>query len=102
MVLFILLIGIMWYNDAQIKNRLYEKLLKDFVSKLVPCKIEKREKQFFIYNGVTEGFIAQGRTPQEVENNMPKDGKIYVDWACRTDIMDVIEEEYVKDKTLVH
>lgn len=33
---------------------------------------------------------------------MPKDGKIYVDWACRTDIIDVIEAEYVKDKTLVH
>ena len=28
MILFILATGTMWYRDAQVKNRLYEKLLK--------------------------------------------------------------------------
>ena len=31
MVLFILSTGIMWYRDTQMKNRMYEKLLKEFV-----------------------------------------------------------------------
>ena len=48
MILFILATGTMWYRDAQVKNRLYEKLLKDFVAKLVACRVEVREGEFFL------------------------------------------------------
>ena len=97
MILFILATGTMWYRDAQVKNRLYEKLLKDFVAKLVACRVEVREGEFFLYNNIDNTFLAQGRTPREVELNLPDDGRIFVNEELNRDILLVLNEWYVLD-----
>ena len=97
MILFILATGTMWYRDAQVKNRLYEKLLKDFVAKLVACRVEVREGEFFLYNNIDNTFLAQGRTPREVELNLPNDGRIFVNEELNRDILLVLNEWYVLD-----
>ena len=97
MILFILATGTMWYRDAQVKNRLYEKLLKEFVTKLVACRVEVREGEFFLYNNIDNTFLAQGRTPREVELNLPNDGRIFVNEELNRDILLVLNEWYVLD-----
>ena len=97
MILFILATGTMWYRDAQVKNRLYEKLLKEFVAKLVACRVEVREGEFFLYNNIDNTFLAQGRTPREVELNLPNDGRIFVNEELNRDILLVLNEWYVLD-----
>ena len=97
MVLFILSTGLMWYRDTQMKNRMYEKLLKEFVAKLVPCRIEVRDGEFYVYECVTDQFLAQGQTPREVENNLPSDGRIYVNDQSNRDLLAVLNDWYVLD-----
>jgi|TARA_R110002126_G_scaffold290799_1_gene448660 hypothetical protein len=97
MILFILATGTMWYRDAQVKNRLYEKLLKEFVAKLVACRVEVREGEFFVYNNIDNTFLAQGHTPREVELNLPNDGRIFVNEDLNRDILLVLNEWYVLD-----
>ena len=100
MILFILATGTMWYRDAQVKNRLYEKLLKEFVAKLVACRVEVREGEFFLYNNIDNTFLAQGRTPREVELNLPKDGRIFVNEELNRDILLVLNDWYVLDTAI--
>ena len=97
MVLFILSTGVMWYRDTQMKNRMYEKRLIEFVAKLVPCRIEVQDGEFYVYECVTEQFLAQGQTPREVEDNLPSDGRIYVNDQCNRDLLAVLNDWYVLD-----
>lgn len=96
-VLFIISTSLMWYRDTQMKNRMYEKLLKEFVAKLVPCRIEVQDGEFYVYESVTDQFLAQGQTPREVEENLPRDGRIYVNDQSNRDLLAVLNDWYVLD-----
>ena len=52
----IVIAGLIYYQMIQIKNQRNEQLLKDFVSMIVPCKIEKRDGYYFVYNGLNSMF----------------------------------------------
>ena len=73
------------------------KLLKEFVAKLVACRVEVREGEFFVYNNIDNTFLAQGHTPREVELNLPNDGRIFVNEDLNRDILLVLNEWYVLD-----
>ena len=86
-LLFVFLIGafVVWQYieykrlvSSYLKNKKQEILIKDFFEKIVTCKIEKRDGEYFLYNEMTKQFLAQGRTPKEVGNNLPKDGRFYL------------------------
>ena len=96
-VLFIVANGIMWYRDAQMKNKLNEKLLKEFVKKLVPCRVDIRDGEFFLYHSIDHTFLAQGRTPREVELNLPSDGRMFVNENCDRDILAELNDYHVLD-----
>ena len=92
----IVLVTYYWHTKEKQKKQLAEELLRELVQKLVPCTIEYRDNQFYIYNDRTKSFIAQGTTPAEVESNMPKDGNIYVDTGFKVDIVDEVEKQYAQ------
>lgn len=53
--------------------------ITDFLSRIIICKVEQRDGQFYLYEEISKKFIAQGKTPQEVHDNLPKDnGKFYL------------------------
>lgn len=53
--------------------------LSDFLSRIIICKVEQRDGQFYLYEELSKKFIAQGKTPQEVHDNLPKNnGKFYL------------------------
>ena len=86
---------------AQKARHAAEIILRDLASKLVPCKIEHRDNQFYLYHLMTDQFIAQGSTPREVEQNLPRDGRIFVDSALKVDIVDMVEKQYAEAKGMV-
>ena len=67
-------------------------LVKEFFSRIVSCKIEKRDGQFFLYNEITKQFLAQGRTAKEVYNNLPNDNQFYMSIDGRREILEELHE----------
>ena len=96
-VIFLLLIVavFVWqYNQYKTweKNQRAEMLVKEFFSRIVSCKIEKRDGQFFLYNEITKQFLAQGRTAKEVYNNLPNDNQFYMSIDGRREILEELHE----------
>jgi len=96
-VLFLAANLLMWYRDAQMKNKLNEKLLKEFVKKVVPCRVDVRDGEFFLYHSIDHTFLAQGRTPREVELNLPSDGRMFVNENCNRDILEELNDYHMLD-----
>jgi hypothetical protein len=96
-VLFLAANLLMWYRDAQMKNELNEKLLKEFVKKVVPCRVDVRDGEFFLYHSIDHTFLAQGRTPREVELNLPSDGRMFVNENCNRDILEELNDYHMLD-----
>ena len=82
------------YNEYKTwkKNQRSEMLVKEFFSRLVSCKIEKRDGQYFLYDEITQQFLAQGRTADEVYNNLPKDNRFYMSMDGRREILEELYE----------
>ena len=83
--------GIIYYQLVQIDNRRKEQLLKDFVNMIVPCKIEKHDGFFYIYNGLDSKFIAQAKTANELRDILVPD-KMYMNWECTKTVFDAIKD----------
>lgn len=74
-------------RDMKIKSA-----LTDFMERIVICKVEQRDGQFYLYHELTDQFLAQGKTPQEVQDNLPKDnGKFYLAQDGHREIKEELE-----------
>ena len=74
-------------RDMKIKSA-----LTDFMERIVICKVEQREGQYYLYHEITNQFLAQGKTPQEVQDNLPKnDGKFYLAQDGHREIKEQLE-----------
>ena len=91
-----------WKRYQHIQSMKVKTALKEFVSRIVPCKIEQRDGEYFIYNDLTKKFIAQGRTPKEVHNNLPNDDKFYLSFDGHREIYEELEDIDVRNKSMVH
>ena len=83
--------GFIYWRLVEARNRRNEKLLKEFVAHIVPCKVEKRGSEFYVYNGLNSQFLAQCKTGKELEDIMPLD-KMYMSWNCEKTVFDVIDD----------
>jgi hypothetical protein len=91
-----------WKRYQHIQSMKVKTALKEFVSRIVPCTIEQRNGEYFIYNDLTKKFIAQGRTPKEVHNNLPNDDKFYLSFDGQREIYEELEDIDVRNKSMVH
>ena len=87
---------LIWRHIDQ-KNKRNEQLLKDFVAMIVPCKVEKRDGYFFVYNGLNSQFLAQVKTADELEDTLAYD-KMYMNWECTKSVFDAVRD-WEKDCT---
>ena len=93
---------VIWQRYQNIQNLKVKAALSDFVSRIVPCKIEQRNGEYFIYSVLNQTFIAQGRTPQEVRANLPNDDKFYLSFDGHREIVEELEDIDVRNKNMVH
>ena len=91
-----------WQRYQHIQNLKVKAALSDFVSRIVPCKIEQRNGEYFIYSVLNQKFIAQGRTPKEVHANLPNDDKFYLSFDGHREIVEELEDIDVRNKNMVH
>ena len=106
---YVLLLGLLftvvyavWQRYQHIQSMKVKAALKGFVSRIVPCKIEQRNGEYFIYNDLTKKFVAQGRTPKEVRDNLPNDEKFYLSFDGHREIYEELEDIDVRNKSMVH
>ena len=93
---------VIWQRYQNIQNLKVKAALSDFVSRIVPCKIEQRNGEYFIYSVLNQTFIAQGRTPKEVHANLPNDDKFYLSFDGHREIVEELEDIDVRNKNMVH
>ena len=68
-----------WQYIAYQRDMKIQAAFADFLSRIIICKVEQRDGQFYLYEEISKKFIAQGKTAQEVQDNLPKDnGKFYL------------------------
>ena len=77
---------------SYVENKRIEMLVKHFFERIVTCKIEKRDGEYFLYNEITNQFLAQGKTPKEVNDNLPSDNKFYLSMDGHREILEELEE----------
>jgi hypothetical protein len=101
---YVLLLGLLftvvyavWQRYQHIQSMKIKEALKEFVEKLVPCRVEVRSGEFFLFESITNVFLAQGQTPREVELAMPNDGRIYVNESADRDILAELNEYHMLD-----
>ena len=67
--------------------------LSDFMDRIVVCKVEQCEGEYYLYHEITKQFLAQGKTAKDVLNNLPKnDGKFYMSQDGERDIKQELED----------
>ena len=93
---------VIWQRYQNIQNLKVKAALSDFVSRIVPCKIEQRNGEYFIYSVLNQKFIAQGITPKEVHANLPNDDKFYLSFDGHREIVEELEDIDVRNKNMVH
>ena len=102
LILLCIIVYAVWQRYQHIQSMKVKAALKEFVSKIVPCTIEQRNGEYFIYNDLTKKFVAQGRTPQEVRDNLPNDDKFYLSFDGQREIYEELEDIDVRNKSMVH
>ena len=102
LILLCIIVYAVWQRYQHIQSMKVKAALKEFVSKIVPCTIEQRNGEYFIYNDLTKKFVAQGRTPQEVRDNLPNDDKFYLSFDGHREIYEELEDIDVRNKSMVH
>ena len=65
--------------------------LSHFLERIVICIVEQRDGEFYLYHEITKQFLAQGKTAQEVYDNLPQDNRFYLAQDGRTEIKEEIE-----------
>lgn len=92
LVYFILLTvaGLLYWRYVTVRNRRHERLLKEFIAHIVPCKVEKRDGEFFVYNTLTSQFLAQCKSGKELEDLLPLD-IMYMSENCDRTVFDEID-----------
>ena len=89
----VVMIGFFAWQYTQYKRDLIIKdAIKDFATRIVPCKIEVHEGQYFIYEELTKRFLCQGKTPEEIQDNLPKDDRFYLSMDGRREIVEELKE----------
>jgi len=58
---------------------------------IVPCKVEKRDGYFYVYNGLNSQFLAQCKNANELEKLLPSH-KMHMSWDCSKTVFDVIND----------
>ena len=106
---YVLLLGLLftvvytvWQRYQHIQSMKIKAALNEFVSRIVPCKVEQRNGEYFIYSVLNQTFIAQGRTPKEVRDNLPDDDKFYLSFDGHREIYEELEDIDVRNKSMVH
>ena len=95
LIVFLMVACFIWQYfeyTSYVENKRREMLVKHFFERIVTCKIEKRDGEYFLYNEITNQFLAQGKTPQEVNNNLPKDNRFYLSMDGHREILEELEE----------
>jgi len=81
-----------WYQHTQQVNKQNEAALKEFVERIVPCKVEHEDGMFYLYNGLNNEFVAQGKTSSEIENFINKqEHKFFMSWGCDEEIVEQVK-----------
>jgi hypothetical protein len=102
LILLCIVVYAVWQRYQHIQSMKVKAALSDFVSRIVPCKIEQRNGEYFIYSVLNQKFIAQGRTPKEVHANLPNDDKFYLSFDGHREIVEELEDIDVRNKNMVH
>ena len=102
LILLCIVVYTVWQRYQHIQSMKVKAALKEFVSRIVPCKVEQRNGEYFIYSVLNQKFIAQGRTPKEVHNNLPNDDKFYLSFDGQREIYEELEDIDVRNKSMVH
>lgn len=94
-VLLFIVVFVAWFvyqYYAYKRDMMIKDALTDFMDRIVICNVEQRDGQFYLYHEITKKFLAQGKTAQEVYDNLPKnDGKFYLAQDGRTEIKEQLE-----------
>ena len=101
LILLVVVVSVIWQRVQHIRDMRLKAALTDFVNKIVPCKVEQREGQYYIYSALTQKFIAQGRTPKEVHNNLPNDDKFYLSFDGQREIYEELEDIDLRNKSMI-
>lgn len=91
-LLIVLCAFFIWQRILYIRDMKVQAAVTDFMSRVVPCLVEQRDGQYFLYNEITKKFLAQGKTPQEVHANLPKDDRFYLSQDGHREILDELIE----------
>ena len=102
LILLVVVVSVIWQRVQHIRDMRLKAALTDFVNKIVPCKVEQRDGEYYIYSALTQKFIAQGRTPKEVRDNLPNDDKFYLSFDGHREIYEELEDIDVRNKSMVH
>ena len=102
LILLCIVVYTVWQRYQHIQSMKVKAALKEFVSRIVPCKVEQRNGEYFIYSVLNQKFIAQGRTPKEVHANLPNDDKFYLSFDGQREIYEELEDIDVRNKSMVH
>lgn len=100
LILLCIVVYTVWKRYQHIQSIKIKTALNEFVKRLVPCKVEIRSGEFFLYNSLDHTFLAQGRTPREVELALPNDGRIYVNGSSSRDILEELNEYHLLDTSV--
>jgi hypothetical protein len=101
LILLVVVVSVIWQRVQHIRDMRLKAALTNFVNKIVPCKVEQREGQYYIYSALTQKFIAQGRTPKEVHNNLPNDEKFYLSFDGHREILEELEDIDLRNKSMI-
>ncbi len=89
-----------WYQHTQQVNKHNEAALKDFVERIVPCKVEHEDGIFYLYNGLNNEFVTQGKTSKEIEKFIDKhEHKFFMNWSCDEEIVDQVKRMEIEFAT---
>ena len=101
LILLFVVVSVIWQRVQHIRDMRLKAALTDFVNKIVPCKVEQRDGEYYIYSTLTQKFIAQGRTPKEVHNNLPNDEKFYLSFDGHREILEELEDIDLRNKSII-
>ena len=89
-----------WYRHAVKRNKDAEAAFKEFVERIVLCKVEHEDGMFYLYNGLNNEFVTQGKTSAEIEKFINShDNKFFMNWGFDEEIVEQVkrmEAEFIK------
>ena len=89
-----------WYRHAVQRNKHAEAAFKEFVERIVLCKVEHEDGVFYLYNGLNNEFVTQGKTSAEIEKFINShNNKFFMNWGFDEEIVEQVkrmEAEFIK------